>query len=346
MPASRGLRQRLAALGLLLASAAASFAAFELLGGALLRRALAEENLTDVDHRLKPNARRGINADGIRNPHGPEHYGEDSWNVVFLGDSFTYGVYVKVERAFPALVGRLLAEAGLPRPVKVANFGWASSSPLLSLRLLRDIGARYRPDLVVLCLDMTDFHDDLRYARLLAEHGTRLSPSRFLLRRTGLDRPLARVQETLGLRSGDAPPAERFFVARQPLDESRPFLRETEENIHAIAAQAEELGAQFLLVMLPRPFQYDPAESPDNWERAHYDASSPHAHAPFEWLADFDARTPFPAVSLLEDFRESGVFPTAFRHDPHWNEAGHEIAARGVARQILRLLEEKRLSAS
>jgi hypothetical protein len=339
-------RSRLASLGLLLASALASFAAFEIVGGALLRRTLGEDNVADVDHRLKPNARRGINADGIRNPHGPEHYGEDSWNVVFLGDSYTYGVYVKAEHAFPAVVGSLLNEASLPRPVKVANFGWASSSPVLSLRLLRDIGARYRPDLVVLCLDMTDFHDDLRYSRLLAEQGTRLSPSRFLLRRSGLDRPLARARERLGLRGPDEPPAERFFAARQPLHQSRPFLRETEQNIRAISEQAAELGAQFLLVMLPRPFQYNPAESPDNWERDHYDPASPHAHAPFEWLADFDSRTPFPSVSLLADFRESGVFPTAFRHDPHWNEAGHQIAARGVARQILGLLETKRLRVS
>ncbi len=236
-------RSRLIGLCLFFASAAASFAAFEIVGGALLRRTLGEDNVADVDHRLKPNARRGINADGIRNPHGPEHYGDDSWNVVFLGDSYTYGVYVKAEHAFPALVGRLLDEASLPRPVKVANFGWASSSPLLSLRLLRDIGARYRPDLVVLCLDMTDFHDDLRYSRLLAASETRLSPSRFLLRRSGLDRPLARAQERLGLRGPAEPPAERFFSARQPLHESRPFLRETEQNIHAISDAAAELGA-------------------------------------------------------------------------------------------------------
>ena len=44
---------------------------------------------------------------------------------------------------------------------------WVSSSPLLNLRLLRDVGHKYRPDLVVYSLDMTDFRDDLHYEHAL-----------------------------------------------------------------------------------------------------------------------------------------------------------------------------------
>jgi lysophospholipase L1-like esterase len=335
--------RRWAGPALLAVSAVVSVLAFEAIGGVILRRALSAEHAADVDHRLKPNPRRGVNADGIRSPHGPEHYTPESWNLVFLGDSFTYGAYVKSEAAFPRLAGELLG-AQLGTAVKVANFGWASSSPLLSLRLLREKGARYHPDLVVLCLDMTDFHDDLRYGRMLGEGGgRRFSPTGFLIRRLGYGGALERTLRRVGLGEADLP-AQRFFVTNQPLEQSRPFLAEIEANVGEIARFARgALGADFALVMLPRAYQYSRRETPDNWERREYTPLGPYAREPFRWLRELAERVDYPAFGLLDDFRDSGVFPTTFAHDPHWNEAGHRLAAAAIAKRLIELGRSGRL---
>ena len=68
-------------------------------------------------------------------------------------------------------VERML-DAQLPqRKIRVANFGWTSSSPLLSARRLEAIGDKYHPDVVAICIDMTDFGDDLRWGAMLEQRG-------------------------------------------------------------------------------------------------------------------------------------------------------------------------------
>ena len=125
----------------------------------------------DVDHRLQPNRKQKINSDGIRSAVEAEHFQENHHNIVFLGDSFVFGWKLPIEDTVPALLQKKARESMPDRQVNVANFGWASSSPLLSYRLLRDIGHKYKPDVVILAVDMTDFHDDIKYARLLERRG-------------------------------------------------------------------------------------------------------------------------------------------------------------------------------
>ena len=37
---------------------------------------------------------------------------------------------------------------------------------------------------------------------------------------------------------------------------------------------------------------------------------------------------------LLEDFLSTDVFPTCFRDDPHWNPAGHRVAAEAIVEKL------------
>jgi hypothetical protein len=122
------VRKRLLTALLGLVSLGSSIAAFELVGRILLRRALTAEHIADVDHRLKPDPSRGINRDGIRSDREAAEFAEASHNIIFLGDSYTFGVFVKAEQAFPSRVERQLAEQWPSTEVRVANFGWSSSS--------------------------------------------------------------------------------------------------------------------------------------------------------------------------------------------------------------------------
>lgn len=326
---------------LLLVSAGLSLFVFDYAGGKILQRRLAKEYFASLDHYPRPDSKKGYNEDGIRTymnrPAG--QFAAADFNMVFLGDSFTQGYMVPKDDSFPFRLGELLEKTAPGLRFNIANFGWISSSPLLSLRRLEKIGGKYHPDLVLLCLDMTDFHDDLKYRDQL-ENPRQFSPFTFFLYRFRLA-PLW-LEFKKGLRfSAHEPriPEQRYFIVNQPLEKSRKYLGEIEANIRSIDDYCrEKLQAKFVLIMLPRNIQYDARETPDNkLEPGEYSPLGPYVLEPFAWLEEFGQKVKFPVFSLLADFKDSGIFPTCFATDPHWNRAGHEVAARGVFKVLEKL---------
>ena len=118
------------------------------------------------EHRPYPNASE-TNSDGLRIKKEPGDFKKDDLNIIFLGDSYVYGLKQYREIAFPSLYEQIAISKNPDCIINAANFGWVSSSPYLSLRFLKDIGKKYSPDVVFLFVDMTDFHDDLKYKRLV-----------------------------------------------------------------------------------------------------------------------------------------------------------------------------------
>jgi len=343
------LVKRSQAAVILLVSLAASAFLFEHVGGRILKMRISKEYFAELSHYPKPDAGKGFNEDGVRTFRGrpPSAFRREAFNILFLGDSFTQGYMVRKDESFPLQLGELLEQAHPSLEFNIANFGWISASPLLSYARLEALGGKYRPDLVALCLDMTDFHDDVKYRDRL-ENPKYFSPFTFFLYRFNLAQRWLEFKK--GFRFHDPQPLvpeQRYFIVNQPLEKSRRYLAEIEGNIGRIEAFArEKLGAKFVLVMLPRHIQYNPRETPRNrLEPGEYDPHGPYVMEPFRWLDEFSQRAGFPVHSLLDDFRNSGVFPTCYESDPHWNRQGHAVAARGMIR-ILRELALKRIIAA
>ena len=307
----------------------------------------AKYDLT-IDHRLKPNG-DDVNADGVRFRGGPEDLREEDFVVAFLGDSFTFGLYLEDHEAYPQVFESLYRDAEGPR-LRAVNFGWASSSPLLGLRLLRQLGARYKPDLLVYNLDMTDFHDDLKNERLLRTAGEFEVDSRELVQRLvenhlpGWNLDLA---DALGLRRLLRPgppvpvadtwfPDDRYFATALPLEATREWIEAgVVKNLAAMHQYATEtLGIPMALVVLPRAYQYTDRESPTNWESGAYQPLGPHVQEPFRYFEEVADELPYPVISLLEPFASATTFPLYFDRDPHWNADGSRLAAESVARAL------------
>lgn len=290
----------------------------------------------DVDHRLPANDPRiPTNSDGIRSRRQAEEFVESGTNVVLLGDSFVFGYGLTVEQSIPSQVERRLRERFPGAEIKVANFGWVSSSPLLDERLLRDVGDRYRPDVIALCIDMADFHDDLVYGRMLESVEVHRALSRFPLFVTAM-RELAPAAygALLDRLTGVRVPARPYFMTLAPLDRTRPYTRALMGNVQKIRDYARAHAAAFVLFVFPRYFQYDAREAPHNWERGQYDLDGAYNLEPFRFFAEQQERVDYPIYSLLETFRETEVFPTCFENDPHWNEAGAAVAAEAIAERL------------
>ena len=303
----------------------------------------------DPDHVPAPlRGEPGWNSDGLRQTREAEEYVPEDLNLLFLGDSFTMGLGLRRPhlRAFPHLVGERLRVATGDDRIHVANFAWTSSSPLLGLRRLVHLGRDYHPDLVVLCVDMTDPYDDIKWSNLVRRRGlTTLYdriPITIKLTRLYFPGPFRALYD---VSVGRNLPAHAFFATEQPLARSRPYLEPIATSIRAIDERARALGAELVVLVLPRWFQYDARESPHDWEMRLPDRThtvlGPHSTAIFDWFAELDRETAFPVHSLLEDFRSSEVFPTTLEADPHWNAAGHRVAAEAVVRRLEPLVRER-----
>jgi hypothetical protein len=324
---------------LLAASLGACLATLALAGPTLMRRVVLPRYALDVDHRPRPFL-DGANEDGVYTSIAPGDVRDADVNVICLGDSFTANPHLPVADRWPTALETLLRQA-TGRRVRVFNFGWVSSSPLLQARRLRDVGARYKPDLVLQAVDMTDFHDDLRAQARLdavgAGGGGEVSIFQALLAVSGLDDYGAWLRERLVWPKAppEAIPRERFFAALRPLGDSEPLLATTWSAILETEALARGLGARFALFVLPRYQQYNPAEAPRDPERRSLPAEGAYLLEPFRFFERKAGNAGFPVRALREDFASAGVFPTCLENDPHWNAAGNRIAAGAIARHLL-----------
>ncbi len=344
----RRWRQVLLALGGLGLALLALAAAGPLL---VARFAMPLYNL-DLDHRPKPQQ-------GWRNAHGvspdvaPGDYREEDFVILFLGDSFTEGLYLDDWRdAFPFQVETLLRAAHPQAGVRVVNFGWTGSSPVLQERQLEELGAAYRPDLVVQAFDMTDFHDDLRYAEQLAEKGMDPELDLTIFRTIGvwfswslgLSSYGDWLAERLPWSAAEDPAATpsmglaRFFPVDMPLPAARRYMALSWTVTERIASTADGLGADYALVVLPRYQQFDPEECPEDWEAQGFsNAGDRFLDQPFEWFEERAGEADFPVWPLLDAFRADPRRPKCFPDDPHYNETGHRVAAEAISERILAL---------
>jgi len=296
------------------------------------------------DHRLPKNTAE-TNSDGIRSDREADAFKEDDMNFIFLGDSFVYGLRQHPELAFPQQFERLARVRHPACKVNVANFGWISSSPYLSLRLLKEIGKKYRPDVVFLSIDMTDFHDDLQYKNLVEKKtfvyksisyfpGIVIFVKKLIGKFRGFTWAQRLSERLFGM------PIDRFFIVNEPLKDSEKFGTAIFDNINKIAEYSEkELNAKFILMIYPRSFQYSNRESPKNWERGEYKVLGPYVLEPFALFEKVKKRFGFPAYSLLHDFQTTNVFPTVMYDDPHWTEKG----LRFVAGKVYAIAEKEHL---
>lgn len=275
--------------------------------------------LADVAHEPVPDGIE-INRDGVRDARAAEVFRAADHCILFLGDSFVFGEHLRSDEALPQRVEQLAREHLPDRTVRVANLGWSSSSPYLSHRRLERIGARYRPDLVVLCIDMSDMHDDIRYRiydqRPGAFRWLGVLPSG-VLSLQGAARRLGMHETLFGY------PGERYFALERPLSASRRYFGPIEQSIEAIATHVvDELDAEFLLLIVPRAVQYGAQDSTP--------AGGEYVREPLRYFEELDERVDFPVRSLLPVFEATGVFPETFEGDPHWTAGGAAVAAEAT----------------
>jgi lysophospholipase L1-like esterase len=83
----------------------------------------------------------------------------DTFRILAIGDSFTFGMYVHNQEAWPARLEETLNQRGLPRRVQVLNAGVPGYTLEDELAYLKDKGLALHPNLVVLGFYTNDVFD-------------------------------------------------------------------------------------------------------------------------------------------------------------------------------------------
>lgn len=275
-------------------------------------------------------------------------------------DSLAPRLEQELERIAAAAGGGASAEGAAD--VAVLNTGVISYSPLLERAVFRHLAKEYRPTATILFVDVNDIGDDWQYAREnvsqdpdeprwdvpeqprkkgLCELSALCKAARPATAKLFL--PFATLAKHWGLareeydyyrfevKVGGKVEKDRFFILRHPLEETRPFFEGTLANIEALARDVAAAGSSFQVVVMPRYFHWNDAECPRNWEGFRYRVDEPYEEEYLRFFEEAAAREPFPIWGLVEAFRAHRGGPLVFEQDPHWNEAGHLLAAQTVA---------------
>lgn len=279
-----------------------------------------------------------INAKGLRGPEVPYERSGQTYRILYLGDSITFGFGIeKDEETYPYRVeAHLESDGGIE--VETINAGVGGYSPWQELIYLKREGVRYSPDLVVLGFYLNDVTEKFSLPQFGGKggsyqlnHAYSSAADRWLAWSGGWA-ALKRVSAhfTLGpnLQRG-ARELQALHVERLLTEPDEPFIRRAWEitlgNMEKIVSVCREKDLDLLLIVFPDTIQ---VEAPDLGEE------------PQEILAKFAEVHSLPCLDLLPALRREVNNGTSldelYRDSNHPTAAGADWVAREAAPFILR----------
>ncbi len=322
---------------------------------------IGEHYLKDFDARVYSGesgrrVRLRFDALGFR---GPEHVRDRKPNtkrVAVIGDSMVAALAVEEEETFVAQLEAMLSTR-TPERWEVLNFGVSASSPSQGLVLHRELVFQFDVDVVLLAFFVgNDLSDSSRaldhYPRIyfeldgdgLVERGLSTSRSRgsswlnqhsrfYVWQKRLVNRALHASRETVSV----LPPGWWIYSNEptEPVEEAWTVL---ERVLAKFRAQVEATGARFAVVILPSGRQIYPKhfEAVTAFEGA--EAFRPeYADRRIEQMcrtAQVECLSLVPAFSRAAD-RQPLLF---FNGTGHFTPAGHHLAAKTIAPEVLRVV--------
>jgi len=284
---------------------------------------------------------------------------QDVFRILLVGDSFTVGANVEQAEVYGQVLEDLLNE-GAGKPVEVVNTGVGGWSPFQYAQYLEHYGAEFAPDLVLVGLFVGN---DLFIDRFAIEQTLTAVLGRRVSREAALDRTIrlkvfayehshlfraltSAAPENINFNRtdcGDFGDGYYTEVQKKRLSThlSRPAaddLKLLDRNVAELGrmrAQAEELGAAFVVVVFPDENQINPllqTEVISPGEESRYDFDMPQ-----KVLHERLDEAGIVWVDMLDTIRSDSR--CLFMNDTHWVPAGHAL----VAEQVRGFLQAQRL---
>jgi hypothetical protein len=261
----------------------------------------------------------------------------DKYRILFMGDSFTYGVGLPYDKTFICLLESELADKG----VEVLNAGVVSYSPAIYLKktehLLAVTGLRF--DHLVVFLDISDIHDeaecyDTTEDRVVWVGGPAPAIREFLYEYTTIPRNLWEIGEDLYDKITDAPDAHRTEEDRQYganeykslwtidkeafSDYGDRGLRKAGKHMKLLIDFLRSRGIRMTVVVYPWPTQV-----------FHSDLDSIQVSFWRDWASQHSVHfiNLFPNFIPTDENPKEVIRELYIQGDIHWNEEGHRRVA-------------------
>jgi lysophospholipase L1-like esterase len=348
---ARLLERPLLANALLVLVALVAPLAFAELALRPLARAAQSERTTifqrdaELGWRLRPGARARwagveieINAKGLRGPELPYEKPPGVARIVWLGDSVTFGFRIDAwHKTFPFQVEPAL-EAATGRTLETVNGAVDGWSQWQQAAWLAGEGARYAPDLVVVCFVLNDVTEKFGLERFGGSgEGFQLSQTATWVDAWFGRSAVVHYARRLGARLRFGADTQRGAMREELLnvkalveDPERADVREawriTLEELTALFDWCEANDVRGALVVFPFTFQFDAAE---------------RLAAPQALLRDFAAARELPFFDLLGPLgawlaREGAAPDALFLDEDHLTERGNQVVAALLADFVAR----------
>jgi hypothetical protein len=270
----------------------------------------------DLGHRHRPNAEAQLmgvtvrtNSVGFRSPEIGEKAAPGVARIAFVGDSIALGWGVAEADTFPHQVLAALTAAG--RKVDGFNLGVGNYNTAQELALFRDVGARLKPDIIVLCYFINDAEPMPHYSDngWLDEHSAAWVVFRYRL-------------DSLFRQFGESPDWKHYY--RMLYDPNSAGWKQTKNALSGFAAAARELGSQLVVFNIPELRELKPY--PFGEITAQVRTAVESQGVPFVDL-----------LPTVENLEPSSLWVTV--PDPHPNAKADSSFAKGMIPQISTMLD-------
>jgi hypothetical protein len=259
--------------------------------------------------------------------------------VLFLGDSYTYGVGVNDDQAFPHQVEAILNAKGYA--AEMINAGNPGKGTDYELKLLQTLGPALKPDLVVVCFYWNDFSDNNEgeYFRL-GKNGELIpkKPHSLTAKKAWVENlpvirwllswshaaNLVKVSIIDLLRSPSKAAAKLKYQPEAP----KPDIKMTQMIISQLIKTAKVQGSDILFFYLPDEPQVDQYRKSGQISRYEQDFIS---------LVKAQNAEPYSLTAAMTAVQGR----IALQYWGHWSPAAHLIAAKYMSGPIEARLQKK-----
>lgn len=290
------------------------------------------------------------NSEGLRDAEHPVSKSKDTFRILILGDSITFGYGVKAEESYPKVLERLLNSEGTGR-YEVINAGIPGYGTAQEYLYLRESGLKYEPDLVIVGFFGNDFENNL-YDGLFSVREGKLVPGG-RAKGASLKNPIlinilsntayiyisqhSHLLNFIKLRIGafieryvNKGRSEKFHKTLYSVKESedtKASLEITKLLFLEIDKLVKDNGVRVLFLMIPSPEQLAPRRF--GFEGDGYDVT-----LPLFKLSGFSMKNSLDMIDLAPFLKDiGGVF---YVKEAHLTESGHQLIGEVLFNKIKR----------
>lgn len=275
-----------------------------------------------------------LNRLNLRNAEIPPKNNRE-FRILCVGDSFTFGIGVDIQDAWPTLLENKLRK--MKKEVTVIN-GGGPPNARGDYRFLIDIGLALKPDLVIIEIYMNDFYDELPFLEAESAAGSHRSPGASRTWRTWIRTEsclihfiwtrLIQIQfiDNLLYRFDMRFNQRGIFLRQYPTLETR-LINSEFENLENVRALLRGKGIAAVFVVVPAREQI--LQRQGFLKDPKYDFKKPNKLIQAFMRKGTSQYIDF--LSWYENLPVEEVRAFYYTDDMHWTPEGHRYAAKIIA---------------